>query len=341
MREFRIRDQVVTDDSDGMVIADISHNHLGSIELCREMIRLAAEAGCSAVKMQKRGPSTYDGLRKAGQVDYADLREQRELRLLDYAELRHYAHSLNVHFLATAFDKESADFLGRADVDAIKIASGDVTNTPLLEYVAKMGKPMIVSTGGATEEDVFAVPHILEKAGCTNFALLHCTSEYPVKAQNMNLRVIQDWNWNYEDVTVGFSSHVHRGNGPSVELMAYVLGARIFEKHFTITPDIGTGEHAFAMTPEDMGFLCQALKQAPRVMGSSSKEVLPDEAMGILRLGKHLVYARDLPAGHFLAPDDFAVEAPGNGIPPNRMRDIAGHTLAIPVAKGDAVCLPL
>jgi sialic acid synthase len=336
-REFRIGDTIVNDESDAYIISDLSHNHLGSVELCREMIRLSAEAGVSAVKLQKRGDSTYKGLRKAGEGDYADLREKRELFLEDYWELSDYAHSLNLHFLATAFDQESANFLmhRKTTVDAFKIASGDVTNTPLLEYVAKLGKPMIVSTGGATEEDVFAVPYILEKAGCTNFALLHCTSEYPVKAQNMNLKVIQDWNWNYEDVTVGFSSHVHRGNGPCVELMAYVLGARIFEKHFTITPDIGTGEHAFAMTPVDMSLLCQILKKVPLIMGNGVKGILKDEATGILRLGKHLVYDRDLVIGEY--PLTFSVEAPGNGIPPNQFNVYGHRIMARCVEAGDKV----
>jgi sialic acid synthase len=335
-REFRIRDAIVNDSSDALVLADISHNHLGSYELAREMVRLAAQAGCGGVKFQKRGWSTYAGLRRAGEGDYADLREKRELEAMEYAALSHYAHTLGVHFIVTVFDQESADFTTNLGVDAIKIASGDVTNTPLLEYVAKLGKPMIVSTGGATEEDVNMAFDTLSRVGAS-FALLHCTSEYPVSGGRVNLRLIDKYRSNYPHTVIGFSSHVHRKAMSMVEQLAYFTGARIFEKHFTITPQINTGEHAFAMTPLEMAELVSAIKVIPAIMGSGEKKILDSEATGILRLGKHLVYARELHRGQFTVAEDFAVEAPGNGVPPNRMPEFVGHRALANFHPGESV----
>lgn len=336
MRELTIAGRRIADDAPAYVCAEISHNHLGSLELAREMIRLAAEAGADAVKFQKRGKATYEGLRAAGEVGYADLRQARELSLYELSCLAAYASGRGIAFLCTAFDVESADVLATVGVDAYKIASGDITNTPLLRHVAGLGKPLLVSTGGCTMADVVEAHRVLTEAGA-QFSLLHCTSEYPVEPGNVNLALIETYRTLFPETVIGFSSHVHRMSSCVVETAAFVLGASIFEKHLTITPDIGTGEHAFALTPYDLEGLSQALKMMPRILGHSDKEPLPAEAAGILRLGKHLVYSRALKAGDLLSEDALAVVGGGKGLAPNRLALLVGGVLRRDVAAGEDV----
>lgn len=338
MRELTINGRTITDDSPAYVIAELSHSHYGNLELAKEMVRLAAEAGADAVKLQKRGKGTYDGLKEGGQNEYADLRERRELDYCDYQSLEMYTHQLGLAFVVTAFDHESADFLMKQGlfVDAIKIASGDITNTPLLQYVAQLGKPMIVSTGGASMEDVERAVRVLKNADA-HFALLQCLSQYPCPIGKASLRVIETYRKALPETVIGFSSHLHRDQWAWGSVAAHMLGARLQEWHFTITPCIAVGEHAFAVTPPILKEMVTALKNCRAAMGDGVKRRLDAEATGILRLGKHLAYSRDLLAGHVLTEDDLAVAAPGNGEPPNRMHLYVGETINRDVRAGEAV----
>jgi len=351
MRSFTIADRTITDGSPAFVIAELSHNHLGSLALAREMVRLAAEAGADAVKLQRRGPSTYEGLRAAGPelAEYAAMRQAREFDQPQYMALMDYAREQGMAFIATAFDVESLEFLHHdVPVDAIKIASGDITNTPLLEYAAGLRKPLIVSTGGADMDDVRRAHEMLARAtrDFTRFALLHCTSEYPAAAENWHLRVVTTLREAFPDTVVGFSSHTHRNNGPVAEILAALLGARVLEKHFTLTPDLG-GEHAFALRPLDLRHLTSSLPNLPLTLGDGTKRVLNAEVAGIERLGKHLAAARDLETGHAIGRGDLAVRAPGlRGMPPHRLEALLGRRLARglkahePINEGDLEGLP-
>ena len=317
-------------------MAELSHNHCGSVYLAEQMIRLAAESGADAVKMQKRGTSTYAGLRGAGEAEYAALRESRELTPDEYKYLVDKAHGYGVLFAATVFDPESLDALADVDLDIVKIASGDCVNLPLLRYVAGLGKPLLVSTGGCEMADVIAAFDTLRDAGA-QFALLHCTSEYPVRTDRINLNVIRWLRWAFPEVVAGFSSHVHRVDGHTYEAIAYALGARIIERHFTITPGIDTGEHAFGVTPLELAQMCDALRVLPSALGTGAKYVQAGEEAGIKRLGKHLVWANSLKAGDVVMPADLLVMGGGVGVAPNRMSEIVGATLSRSVQVGEDV----
>lgn len=336
MRELYIANRRIADDAPALVIAECSHNHLGNLELAREMVRLAAEAGADAVKFQKRGKSTYQGLRQIGEIAYADQRDNRELHRLQYRQLSDYAHELGLQFIVTVFDAESVDNLHWANVDAYKLASGDITNPPLLEYVARTGKPLLVSTGGADMQTVRYAAYRLRQVGA-QFALLHCTSEYPVDVGNANLRVIDTLRQEFSDPVIGFSSHVHRGQGAGLEAAAYLLGARIFEKHYTITPEIASGEHAFGVTPADLGQLVSTLRSLPLALGDGVKRLLESEQAGVLRLGKHLAYKHDLAKGAVVCEEDLIVIGGGRGLSPLQLSWLIGGRLLRSVSEGEDV----
>jgi N-acetylneuraminate synthase/sialic acid synthase len=189
----------ITDDGDCYIIAEIGHNHQGSLEKAKQLFKAAAECGVNAVKLQKRHNKTlftkaayykpYDNENSFG-LTYGEHREALEFGREEYLELQAYAKELGVTMFATAFDRLSADFLAELEMPVYKIASGDLKNTPLLKYVAQIGKPMIISTGGANMEDVQRAYDAIVPVK-QQLAVLHCTSSYPAEYQDLNLRVIE------------------------------------------------------------------------------------------------------------------------------------------------------
>ena len=238
-RVFRIGDNIISDDSPSYVIAEIGHNHQGELEKCKAIFKAAADAGANAVKIQKRDNKTlftremYDGSynsENAYAPTYGAHRAFLEFNHAQYVELNAYAKSLGLLFFSTAFDEASAEFLESIDMPAYKIASGDLNNTPLLKKVATFGKPMIISTGGATLAETRRAHDAIMPIN-RNLCIMQCTSGYPAPYHELNLRVIETFRREFPDVVIGFSSH---DTGIAMPLVAYMLGSRIFEKHFTL-----------------------------------------------------------------------------------------------------------
>ena len=345
MRALSIAGRRIDDDSPAYVIAEIGNNHQGSLERAKELVRAAADCGVDAVKFQKRSnrrlytralfDSPYDNENSFGPT-YGEHREALELDAEELAELRAVADAEGVALFATAFEEESADVLESLGLPAYKIASGDLTNTPLLRHVAAFGKPMIVSTGGATIEDVDrAVETILPLN--TQLCLLQCTAAYPVDVEELNLGVITTYRERYPDVVIGLSDHQ---DGIAMSVVAHMLGARVVEKHFTLSHSWKGTDHAFSLMPEGMRKLVRDLGRVPAAIGDGVKRPLESEVRPLQKMGKQLVAARDLPAGHVLAPGDLVSKSPlDGGLPPYRVDELLGRELARAVAEDEAVLL--
>ncbi len=241
---------------------------------------------------------------------------------------------LGVAFFSTAFDEASADLLESLDMPAYKIASGDLRNTPLLRHVAAFGKPMIVSTGGATIDDVDrAVETVLPLN--QRLCLLQCTAAYPVETEELNLGVITTYRDRYPDVVVGLSDHQ---DGIAMALVAHMLGARVIEKHFTLSHSWKGTDHAFSLMPEGMRKLVRDLKRVPVAIGDGEKRPLASEAKPLVKMGKKLVAARDLSAGHVLAAGDLVAKSPADeGVPPSALDDLLGRALVRPLAEEQSI----
>jgi N-acetylneuraminate synthase/sialic acid synthase len=239
MRELSIDGKRIRDDGDCWMIAEIGHNHQGKLETAKEMFRVAKECGADAVKLQKRDnrqlytkagyEKPYENINSYG-ATYGEHREALEFGWHEYSELKDYAKEIGITFFSTAFDFSSADFIAKLDLPAFKIASGDLKNIPLLTHIAKFQKPMIVSTGGGTMEDVNRAYDAIMPIN-QQLALLQCTAGYPAEFEELNLRVITSFRERFPDSVVGLSSH---DNGIAMAVAAYMLGARIVEKHFTL-----------------------------------------------------------------------------------------------------------
>jgi sialic acid synthase len=342
-RELTIDGFRIADDTDCWVIAEIGHNHQGSLDHCKELFAEAVRCGANAVKLQKRdNPGLYtreffnrpyENENSYGPT-YGLHREALEFGRAEYQELRDFAAELGVTFFATAFDFKSAEMLADLDMPAYKIASGDLTNTPLLRVVAEIGKPIILSTGGGTLGDVRRGHDCIAEVN-PRLALLQCTAGYPVDNwAELDLRVIETYRQLFEDTVVGYSGH---DNGIAMPVAAYVLGARIVEKHFTLNRAMKGTDHRFSLEPVGLRKLVRDLQRTRVALGTGDKVPHPSEAEPIAKMGKKIVAARMLPAGHMLAREDLALKSPADGgLPPYELDAVIGRTLRHPVAEDAA-----
>ncbi|HEX3455050.1 MAG TPA: N-acetylneuraminate synthase family protein [Gaiellaceae bacterium] len=333
MRELIVDGRRISDDDPPYVIAEVGHNHQGSLVKAVEFLDMAKQCGVDAVKLQKRDNRTlytramydqpYDHENSFGRT-YGEHREALELDDKDWFELMHRAREIGITVFGTTFDLASADFLAELGVPAFKIASGDLTNTPLLRQVASYGKPLFLSTGGGTMEDIErAVDAILPIND--RLCVMQCTAAYPAEAEDLNLRVIVTLRDRFPDLVVGLSDHQ---DGYTMALLGYTLGARVIEKHFTLSHGWKGTDHAFSLMPDGMRRLVRDLQRVPLALGDGVKRPLPCEEAAIRKMGKKLVAARDLPSGHVLAPGDIEAKSPADeGLAPYELERLLGRTL--------------
>jgi N-acetylneuraminate synthase/sialic acid synthase len=332
MRELTVPPHVINDESDCYVIAEIGHNHQGNLETAKELFRAAKDAGAHAAKLQKRDNRTlythemynkpYDNENSYG-ATYGEHREALEFGPKEYKELQKYADEIGITFFSTAFDFRSADFLAELNMPAYKMASGDLTNIPLLKYVAQFQKPMFISTGGGKLEDVERAYEALMPIN-KQICFLQCTAGYPPAFEELNLNVIKTFRERFPDVVVGFSSH---DSGIAMALAGYILGARVIEKHFTLNRAMKGTDHAFSLEPTGMRKMVRDLKRARIALGDGIKTTYETEKAPLMKMAKKLVAARNLPAGHVLAREDVAIKSPSDGLAPYQLDKVIGKAL--------------
>jgi sialic acid synthase len=328
------------------VIAEVGHNHQGSVEQAKRLFAEAQRCGAHAIKLQKRENRTlytreyydkpYENENSFGPT-YGEHRDALELGRDEYLELKTWSEEIGIIFFATAFDFASADFLADLDMPAYKIASGDLTNTPLLRYVAEIGKPVIFSTGAATLEDVERGYETMAAVN-SQIGILQCTARYPAEWTELDLRVIETYRQLFPEAVVGYSGH---DNGIAMALVAYVLGARIIEKHFTLNRALRGTDHAFSLEPQGLTKMVRDLNRARVALGDGTKNMYPTEVEAGVKMGKKLVAAADLPAGHSLRREDIALKSPGDGVPAYELERFVGRTLRHPVAEDMALTFEL
>lgn len=339
-RSLTINQFVASDDSDCYVIAEVGNNHQGEMSKAIALFRAAKDAGCHAVKLQKRDNRSlytrkafdlpYDNPNSFGET-YGAHREFLEFGKKEYVELQQLAKELGLDFFATAFDYPSTDFLAEFDMPLYKIASGDLKNIPLIKRVAKLGKPLIVSVGGGTIDDSQRVYDEVMPIN-SQLCFLQCTATYPTDPKDMHLRVITTLRERFPDVVAGLSDH---SNGIVMAVVAFMLGARVVEKHFTLNHTWKGTDHALSLEPIGMHKMVRDLQRARAALGSPVKQILPAEASAIKKMGKSLFAARALPAGHVLTEADIAMKCPGGGIPPAEIDRVIGKKTTRAFAEDD------
>ena len=336
--------KVGRDSLDCFVIAEVGHNHGGDVEVCKQLFQAAKYAGVNAVKLQKRDnralytrqfyDSPYNSENAFGPT-YGTHREALEFGESEYRDLKQFAENLDLVFFATAFDFPSIEFLERIDVPCYKVASGDLTHIPLLKAIAQTGKPLILSTGASTLDDVKRAYDAIMPLN-QQLVILQCTAEYPADHKDMNLSVVGSYLQEFPGAVIGISDH---DNGIAMSLVAYVLGARVIEKHFTLNRAWKGTDHAFSLEPEGMRKLVRDVRRAGIAIGDGEKRLYEKENAARVKMGKKIVAAHDLPEGRVLEAGDVAYKSPGDGLPPYRDEELFGARLTRAVSEDESLTL--
>ncbi len=328
MPGLKIGDRRIGDGEPTYIIAEIGVNHNGILALALELIDVAVEAGADAVKFQKRSlrhlyAKKYLDNANAGEKTLRymlPILQQVELPDHAYYKIIEHCQKRNITFLCSPFDVESADFLDRLGVPAFKIASADLTNLPLLDHVAQMNKPMILSTGMSRMEEVEVTVDFLKEKGA-EFALLHCNSTYPAAFEDINLLFMNKLR--KFDVPVGYSGHER---GIAVSTVASALGASIIERHITLDRTMDGPDHAASLEPQGFKKLVRDIRQVSQSLGTGEEKFISrGEILNREVLGKSLVANRTIQPGERITSKMIAVKGPALGISPQNYPKLIGR----------------
>ncbi len=308
------------------IIAEAGVNHNGSLEICKKLIDISVKAGADAVKFQtfKAGKLVTANTDKARyQIENTGTSESQieMLRRLELSPNAHkdlfaYCRQKNISFLSTPFDEESADMLDDLGMDIFKISSGEITNKPLIQYIASKKKPIILSTGmsylGEVENAISWIDEIwntLDKK--PQLSILHCVSSYPARIEDVNLRAIKTMEMAF-GLPVGYSDHTM---GTEITMAAVAMGVKVIEKHFTLDRDMEGPDHKASLEPEELEAMVTAIRNVERAMGDGIKKPTKSENDLKKTVRRSLVTAKEIKAGETISPNDILIKRPGTGIP--------------------------
>ncbi len=333
--------------TDVFIIAEAGVNHNGDEQLALELVDVAARCGADAVKFQTfsadllvaRGTATADYQARAGmEGDQHSMLRKLELSTEAHRRVAQRCSLRGIEFMSTPFDEQAAMMLIELGVRRIKVPSGEITNLPFLRRLAGTGKPLIVSTGMATLEEVHEAVHTIEAvwtkgsrpAAQDPLTLLHCTSNYPAALEDVNLRAMCTMA-EATGLPVGYSDHTL---GISVTTAAAALGARVIEKHFTLDTNMPGPDHAASLTPGELADLVRAVRDVQRCLGSPLKQPTAAEMPIRALVRRSVTLSHDVAAGTVLRPEDLILLRPGSGIEPARLEAVEGKRLRRAQAAG-------
>ncbi len=322
--QFKIGSIPVGKNAPVFVIAEAGVNHNGDTSLARELIDAAVAARADAVKFQtfqahklntRTAPKSSYHLRTTpsdAEQSWFELLRSQEISPGMHRELINYCRERQILFLSTPYDPDSADLLDDLDIPAYKVASTDANNFPFLEHLAKKKRPIILSTAMCTLEEVQTAVATIHRTGNRNLILLHCTANYPCEAKNSNLLAMTTLAAEFS-VPVGYSDHCLSRINP---IAAVALGARLVEKHFTVSKDLPGPDHQASLLPEELAQMIRDIRDTELALGTGSKAPLPCENENLMKLRKSVVVSRDISAGTVLTRDNLEIKRPGTGSAP-------------------------
>jgi len=342
-KRININGRVIGDGLSPYVIAEMSANHNGNLNVALRIIEEAKKAGADAIKIQTYRPDTItlksdlpdfqitDGL-WAGRTLY-DLYEWAHTPWEWHKPLFERAEKLGISIFSSPFDSTALDLLEDLNAPAYKIASFEAVDLPLIKYVASTGKPMIISTGMADAEEIQEAIDAAREGGCKELAILHCVSGYPAPAEDYNLRTITDMINRFGLVT-GLSDHTLDN---TTAITSVALGASIIEKHFTLDRKGGGPDDSFSLEPAEMAALCKGAKTAWQAIGQVDYGRKSSE-QGNIKFRRSLYFVKDMVAGEVITPDCIRSLRPGYGLSPKYIEKINGRVLRRDVTYGEATC---
>ena len=341
---FKINNRIIDTTEPPYIIAEISANHNGSLERCKDSIRVAKECGVNAIKIQTYNADTMtidcnksDFIVKGGLWDgykLYDLYKEAHTPFEWHSELFRYANELGVTLFSTPFDESAVDLLESLNAPAYKIASFEITDLPLINYVAKRKKPMLISTGMATEDEISEALEAAKSGGCNAILLFHCISSYPAPINEANLNKILNIK-NKFNVCVGLSDHTM---GNTATIAAVTLGACAIEKHFTISRSEKGPDSDFSIEPDELKKLISDANDAWSALGDLSFSRPKSESNSRI-FRRSIYFVKDLKAGDSISSGDIRRIRPGFGLPSKFFEKLIGKKLKKDISRGDPVTM--
>lgn len=311
------------------IIAEAGVNHNGSFELACKLVDAAKEAGADCIKFQtfksenlvSRSAKKAEYQKKTtGDSSQQDMLKKLELSFDEFLQLKSYCEKVGICFLSTPFDFDSIDFLNLIDMPFWKIPSGEVTNLPYLLELAKTGKPIVMSTGMCTLQEIRGAIDVLQANGAKEIKLLHCNTEYPTPFEDVNLKAMQTMRDKFQ-MEVGYSDHT---KGIEVPIAAVALGATIIEKHFTLDRNMEGPDHKASLEPQELAEMVCCIRNIETALGTGDKTPSPSEKKNIAVARKSIVAKSRIKVGDTLTEDNVTVKRPGTGISPMKWFEVLG-----------------
>lgn len=314
------------------IIAEAGVNHNGNIEIAKRMVDKALEAGVDAIKFQtfisEQVVSKY--AEKAEYQNENTLKTESQLEMVkklelsfdSFKELKRYCDFKGIEFFSTAFDLDSIDFLHSLDMKVWKIPSGEITNLPYLIKIAKMNKPVILSTGMSTMAEVRDAIELLNNNGCVDITLLHCTTEYPAPYEDVNLKAMDTLKHKF-NVPVGYSDHT---KGIEISVAAVAMGAKVIEKHFTLDRNMEGPDHKASLEPNELKAMVRSIRNVEVAIGNGDKKPAQSEKKNMAIARKSIIAKCNIKKGEIFTEENLTVKRPGSGISPMQWFDVIAKT---------------
>jgi pseudaminic acid synthase len=338
---IKIANRSIGKDNPVFVIAELSANHRQDINVAIESLRAMKEAGADAVKLQTYTPDTItiDCDNEYFQIKHGtiwdggnlyDLYKEAYMPWEWHPKLKKVADEIGLIFFSTPFDRTSVDFLVTMNVPAYKVASLEITDIPLIEYIASKGKPVIISTGIATLSDIAEAIEACKRAGNENVIILKCTTEYPTPLEDVNIKTIPNMTETFNKL-VGLSDHTL---GTSVPIAAVALGACMVEKHFILAKDLGGPDAAFSLDPYEFASMVKSIREAEKALGKVSY-ALSEKILKSREFCRSLFVVEDIKAGEVFTEKNIRSIRPGYGLAPKYLRNIIGQKARQDIKRGN------
>ena len=327
------------------IVAEAGVSHNGSLEMAKELARVAKECGADAVKYQTAVPelviskfaqkAEYQKKTTGEQESQLEMVRRLHFDFAAHKELKEYCDSIGIQYLSAPFDIPSVEFLGSLKMPWMKVPSGEITNLPYLEAVGRTKTPVILSTGMSILSEVEDALTVLEDAGCPGVVLLHCNTEYPTPYEDANLGAMLDLADQF-GLPVGLSDHT---TGWECDVAAAALGAVVIEKHFTLDKNLPGPDQKASLNPEELRAMVQAVRRIEVAMGSGKKQVSPSEAKNKAVARKSIVAARPIKKGEVFTAENLTTKRPGDGVSPMRWYEVLGTEAAFDFAEDEPIRL--
>ena len=343
MKDIKVGDKIIGENSPTFVAVEAGCNHEGSLELAKKLVDGAIAGGADAIKFQHYEPKKLATKtvpffwvdKREGTSQFDKYTEQKLLTQEEFKKVAEYCNEKGIIFLSTPFDKENADFLEELDVPLYKIAATDLTNIPFLKYIAQKGRPIAFSAGMCTMGEIEEAIEAMRSVGNDQLIPLHCIVVYPAPARTANLNYIKTLQEVFPDYPIGFSDHTEGVNIPAI---AASMGAKFIEKHYTLDKTMtGTTDHVFSVDVDDLKQMVSNIREAEICMGSRMKTVLPEEEGAHLYGRRKVVANQNISKGTILSEEMITCKRSADGLYPKFFDMLIGRKTNIDINEDEGI----